>query len=115
MMELRFLPQAEAELLHEVGYYSTVRPGSGARFQGAVEAALGRATRHPNGGAPAPHETRTILVKGFPFSIVYRLSESEVLGEHSRSTCCVRNRTRLSEKMNERIPSRKVQIVRFGR
>lgn len=35
----RFLPEAEAELLHEVSYYSEARPGAGVRFQAAIEAA----------------------------------------------------------------------------
>jgi plasmid stabilization system protein ParE len=76
---VRFLPEAEAELLHEVEYYSSARTGSGIRFQAAVEAALERATRHPLGGAPSHHSTRSVLVKGFPFSVVYRLSVNEFL------------------------------------
>ena len=75
----RFLPEAEAELLHEVLFYSNARAGHGVRFQAAVEAALERAYRHPLGGAPAPKGTRSVLVKGFPFSIVYRASQAELL------------------------------------
>jgi plasmid stabilization system protein ParE len=76
---VRFLPEAEAELLHEVAYYSAARTGEGVRFQAAVEAALERATRHPQGGAPSHMGTRSILVKRFPFSIVYRTSASGLL------------------------------------
>jgi plasmid stabilization system protein ParE len=78
-MQIRFLPEAEAELLHEVGYYSELRSGTGIRFQAAVEAAAERASRHPLGGAPSPHGTRSMLVKGFPFSLVYRPSENDIL------------------------------------
>lgn len=78
-MRLRFLPQAEVELLHEVGYYSNARAGTGVRFQAAVEAALELAARRPLGGAPSPMGTRSVLVKGFPFSVVYRASEAELL------------------------------------
>jgi toxin ParE1/3/4 len=77
--EARFLPEAEAELLHEVEYYSTARSGAGVRFQAAVEAAADRATRHPHGGAPSLKGTRSILVKGFPFSLVYRYASGELL------------------------------------
>jgi hypothetical protein len=73
------LPQAEFELLHEVEYYSNARAGTGIRFQAAVEASLERATRHPLGGAPSPKGTRSVLVKGFPLSIVYRANEAELL------------------------------------
>jgi len=79
VIPLRFLPQAEAELLHEVEYYSNARAGTGIRFQAAVEASLERATRHPLGGASSPKGTRSVLVKGFPFSVVYRANELELL------------------------------------
>lgn len=79
MIPVRVLPQAEAELLHEVEYYSSARDGTGIRFQAAVEAALDRAVRHPLGGAPSTGGTRSVLVKGFPFSIIYLAGEQELL------------------------------------
>lgn len=79
MISRRFLPQAEAELLHEVEYYSKARAGTGVRFQAAVEASLELAARHPLGGAPSPKGTRSVLVKGFPFSVVYRATALELL------------------------------------
>lgn len=79
MIPVRFLPEAEADLSHEVEYYSSARAGTGVRFQAAIEAALERASRHPLGGAPSFKGTRSMLVRGFPFSIVYRASESELL------------------------------------
>lgn len=79
MIPVRFLPQAESELLHEVEYYSNARGGTGIRFQAAVEASLERAARHPLGGAPSAHGTRSVLVKGFPFSVVYRATDVDLL------------------------------------
>jgi plasmid stabilization system protein ParE len=76
---VRFLPAAEIELLREVAYYSKAQSGAGVRFQAAVEAALVRASHHPLGGAPSFKETRSVLVKGFSFSIVYRASAHQVL------------------------------------
>jgi toxin ParE1/3/4 len=38
-----------------------------------------RALRHPLGGAPSAMGTRSVLVKGFPFSIVYRATDIELL------------------------------------
>lgn len=78
-MKARFLPAAELEFIKELAYYSKVRPGSGAKFEAAVEAATQMAMRHPNGGAPSFKTTRSFRVKGFPFSLVYRASESEIL------------------------------------
>ena len=79
MIDVRFLPAAEMELLKEVAYYSRARTGTGVRFQAAIEAALSRATTHPLGGAPSFKQTRSVLVKGFPFSLVYRPCASELL------------------------------------
>ena len=79
MIKVRFLPAAEDELLKEVTYYSKARAGTGIRFQAAVQAAAARAARHPLGGTPSYEETRSVLVKGFPFSVVYRSSQRELL------------------------------------
>jgi len=77
--QVRFLPAAETELLRELAYYSKARSGAGVRFQAAVEAAVARAASHPLGGAPSFKETRSVLVRGFPFSVVYRPAAHEVL------------------------------------
>ena len=79
MIVTRFLPQAEVELLHEIEYYSQARDGTGVRFQAAVEASVSRAAHHPLGGAPSPGGTRSVLVKGFPFSVIYRIDASGLL------------------------------------
>jgi toxin ParE1/3/4 len=79
VIKVRFLPAAEIELLKEVAYHSQARTGTGIRFQAAIEAAVSRAATHPLGGAPSFKETRSLLVKGFPFSVVYRTSQQELL------------------------------------
>jgi plasmid stabilization system protein ParE len=79
VIKLRFLPAAEAELLKEVAYYSNVRDGLGIKFEYAVEIAVSNAVSNPSGGSPSPKCTRSRLVKGFPFSVVYRASDTEIL------------------------------------
>ena len=79
MTQVRFLPAAEVELLREVAYYSNLRPGSGLRFIDAVQQAVLKAAHHPLGGAPSHRGTRSMLVKGFPFSVVYRAGSDEIL------------------------------------
>jgi toxin ParE1/3/4 len=79
VIPVRFLPEAASELLHEVEYDSNARAGTGIRFQAAVEASIERASRPPLGGAPSPNSTRSALVKGFPFSDIYRVIEAELL------------------------------------
>ena len=88
MTKIRFLPAAEAEFLKEIEYYSNVREGLGIRFQLSVMAAVSKAAENPSGGAPSRKSTRSRLVKGFPFSVVYRASDVEFLvvavGHHRR-------------------------------
>ena len=79
MIKLRFLPAAEAELLKEVAYYSNVRDGLGIKFEHAVEIAVSNVVSNPSGVVPSPKGTRSRLVKGFPFSVVYRASDTEIL------------------------------------
>lgn len=79
MIQTRFLPTAEAELLHEVAYYSEARAGAGIKFQAAFATVVEQATRNPDGGTPGPKGTRSRIVKGFPFRVVYRASEVELL------------------------------------
>lgn len=79
MIRIRFLPAAELELIREVAYYSKGRTGVGVRFQTSVEAATRLAASHPLGGAPSFKDTRSIQVRGFPFSVVYRPAAEEVL------------------------------------
>ena len=72
MKRVVFHPEAERELLRELAYYSKGRAGSDARFLDAVQLAAARAARHPLAGAPTYGEIRSMRVKGFPFSVVYR-------------------------------------------
>ena len=79
MIKARFLPAAEAELLREVTYYSNAREGLGIKFEAAVASAVKSAVGNRDRGGPSLKGTRSRLVSGFPFTIVYRASESELL------------------------------------
>lgn len=79
MTQFRFLPPAEAELLHEISYYSAIRPELGARFEQAAAEAVRNAVAHPERGAPRSKNTRRWLVKGLPFGVIYRAGADEVL------------------------------------
>ncbi len=45
----------------------------------AVSDAVRRAVAQPEQGAPRSRNTRRLRVKGFPFSMIYRASDQEVL------------------------------------
>ena len=79
MRIFRFLPQARKELLDEISYYGSVQEGLGVRFEKAVTEAVRRAVENPEREASRSKNTRRLLVKGFPFSIIYRASDREVL------------------------------------
>jgi toxin ParE1/3/4 len=75
----QFLPDAEAEFLKEIAYYSDAREGLGIKFREAVMAAVAKAVANPGSGMPSASGTRSRLLKGFPFSVVYRASDKEFL------------------------------------
>lgn len=79
MRTFRFLPQARKELLDEIRYYGSAQEGLGVRFGQAVAEAVRRAVANPEHGAPRSKRTRRMLVKGFPFGIIYRATDETVL------------------------------------
>ena len=79
MIKTRFLPIAELELLKEVAYYSKARVGLGIRFQAEVEATVARVVANPSSGRPTTKGTRSRIVKDFPFDVVYRANNVELL------------------------------------
>ena len=79
MRTFRFLPQARTELMDEIRYYGSVQEGLGRRFESAVGEVVRRAVTSPEHGAPRSKNTRRVLVKGFPFSVIYRANDNEVL------------------------------------
>jgi plasmid stabilization system protein ParE len=68
----RFIAAARLEFLAEVIYYGEAEAGLGARFAAAVEEAAARALVFPLSGSPYRSNTRRVLVKDFPFSLIYR-------------------------------------------
>ena len=79
MIRPQFLPDAEAEFLKEVAYYSNTREGMGIKFREAVMAAMAKTVTNPGSGTPSTRNTRSRFLKGFPFSVVYRTSDNELL------------------------------------
>jgi toxin ParE1/3/4 len=68
---VRFHPEARAEFVHEVDYYTAVSSSLGERFDVAVKAAVSLAAEFPDLGSPHHHGTRRVFPKKFPFSVVY--------------------------------------------
>ena len=72
MKRARFVAPAREEFLADVAYYDQVQPGQGVRFAAAVEEATARALAFPLSGSTATPTVRRVILKNFPYSIVYR-------------------------------------------
>ncbi|MCC5870283.1 MAG: type II toxin-antitoxin system RelE/ParE family toxin [Gammaproteobacteria bacterium] len=79
MKRARFISAARREFLEQVAFYNSESRGLGERFSNAIEEAAARAAAFPQSGSPAAGGTRQVLVRGFPFSLVYRLDEEEIV------------------------------------
>ena len=88
MKQARFVAAARAEFLAEVAYYNRATSEQGARFAAAVEEAIARALSFPLSGSPLEPNLRRVVVRNFPFSVVYRPDADGILvfavARHSR-------------------------------
>jgi plasmid stabilization system protein ParE len=98
MNRARFIAGAREELLAQIRYYNEAQPGLGRRFSVAVEEASALALTFPEVGSPSPSHTRRVMVKGFPFSVVYRPEPGGILifavAHHAQRPNYWRSRTR---------------------
>jgi len=94
----RFVAAARLEFLAEVIYYSEAQAGLGVRFTAALEEAAARALAFPLSGSPFRSNTRRVLVKDFPFSLIYRPEPEGVVifavAHHARRPYYWRSRVR---------------------
>jgi plasmid stabilization system protein ParE len=72
MTGIRFLPPAEAEFLQAMAHYEEQAPGLGADFVAEIERVVALIVAHPQLGTPGPWDTRRILIRRFPFNVVYQ-------------------------------------------
>lgn len=98
MSRARFIAAARLEFLAEVIHYSEAEPGLGQRFAAAVEDAAARALAFPQSGSPLRSNTRRVILKGFPFSLVYRPESDGIVifavAHHARRPYYWQGRTR---------------------
>jgi toxin ParE1/3/4 len=74
-----FLPEAREEFLDAFGEYRAVRAQLGREFLQEVERCARRAARFPNQGSLHLDGTRRIVLRRFPYSLIYRVSADEVV------------------------------------
>ena len=78
-MKSRFRAQAEAELREATIWYEARSLGLGAEFLRSVDAALAAIERHPLAFPIVYRNMRRAVLRRFPYSIIYELSETEIL------------------------------------
>ncbi len=79
MTPVRLLRAAQADIRRGAGFYDEQAVGLGSEFVAEVGHALGLLEDHPELGAALRRGARKILVRRFPYLIIYRLSSDGVL------------------------------------
>ena len=79
MGKVAFVTGAREEFLAEVEYYNKAQAGLGARFADAIEKAAALALVFPDVGSPFYSGTRRVVVKNFPFSLVYKAFSDDII------------------------------------
>ena len=91
-----FRAEAEAEFKEASSWYEARRPQLGQDFRSAVETAVRRICETPERWTPAGEDTRRIVVRRFPYSVVYTILPVHILiiavAHHKRSHRYWKNR-----------------------
>ncbi len=77
--KVRFFAAARAELHAETKYYAAIDPELATQFVAAIERILSMALAFPLSGTPAPDDSRKLVVKRFPYNVVYRIVNDGVM------------------------------------
>ena len=87
-VSLDFQAQARTELLELIDYYGDIRPALAQQFVAAVEHATALICAFPLSGRPSAAGTRKVMVKKFPFNVIYQVQNSRIvvvaIAHHSR-------------------------------
>jgi len=78
-LELELHPAAEAEAREARLRYRASDPTVAVRFMAALDRAMDQVADHPERWPSYLHGTRRLLVRRFPFAIVYRVEAQRVL------------------------------------
>jgi toxin ParE1/3/4 len=73
-----FHPEARAEYAATTLYYESQQTGLGNSFADAVEQAISLIREYPGLGSPIGRSVRRVLVRRFPYAVVYREAPESV-------------------------------------
>lgn len=79
MTPVTLLRAAQLDVRSGAQYYEAQAPGLGVEFVGEVERSLGRLGIHPELGAPLRRGARKLLVRRFPYLVIYQVEQAQVL------------------------------------
>ena len=79
MNEPLLRPAAAADLEEAAAWYEEQRPGLGLEFLEAVNLAMKRVMATPKGAALVYKDRRRVFLERFPYSLVYRLIDEQVV------------------------------------
>ena len=74
-----FLAEAEMEVIEAFQWYERQRRGLGLEFLLALEAALERLRRTPEGHELVALRTRKVLVRRFPYLVLYAVESNSIV------------------------------------
>jgi toxin ParE1/3/4 len=78
-VKVRFLTPASEEFLEALDFYKEQAAGLGAEFFEDLEHATELISANPQIGAPYEENTRRILMRRFPFNVIYEVHTDHVL------------------------------------
>ncbi|MGH8652314.1 MAG: type II toxin-antitoxin system RelE/ParE family toxin [Gammaproteobacteria bacterium] len=78
MIPYDFHSEAEAEFAAAVLFYESRLVGLGSSFVREVEQVVAFSRAHPDAGSPLGSKVRRVLVRRFPYSLIYRLEDERL-------------------------------------
>ena len=78
-MRILFRPQSRAEVLEAQTWYESRAGGLGLEFARAVEPTVASTVRNPEAFGIITSDCRRVLLRRFPFSLIYRVRGDEFL------------------------------------
>ena len=79
MIPYSFHPEAEAELVEAALFFESRVNGLGRSFVDAVELTISLIRRYPEIGMAVDQSRRRVLVRGFPYAVIYQRQPDSIL------------------------------------
>jgi len=78
LISVQLHSEAEAELSEAALFYESRLAGLGSSFAAEVQASVGFIRAYPDAGFPLGSKLRKIVIKRFPYSVIYRREDQNI-------------------------------------